>query len=62
MAPATSQQNFESKSSEATRQRRMSSFTAKKKPNMQTFSALTPMWAGIAGQVVEGGSKYEIGV
>lgn len=54
-------EQFESKPSAASRSRRMSSFTQKKKPNLQTFSSLTPMWAGIAGQVVDQGARYEIG-
>jgi hypothetical protein len=53
---------FESKPSDAARQRRLSSFTLKKKPNMQAFSTLTPMWAGIAGQTLENNTKFEIGM
>lgn len=52
---------FESKPSDAARQRRMSSFTLKKKPNVQAFTSLTPMWAGIAGQTLENNTKFEIG-
>jgi hypothetical protein len=59
MAPT--KQGFESKPSDAARQRRLSSFTLKKKPNVQAFSHLTPMWAGIAGHTLENNTKFEIG-
>jgi alpha,alpha-trehalose phosphorylase (configuration-retaining) len=63
MAPSKQEvhDRFESKPSEAARERRLSSFTLKKKPNVQAFSSLTPMWAGIAGQTLENNTKFEIG-
>jgi hypothetical protein len=64
MAPAKQDvhDKFVSKVSEETRQRRLSSFTLKKKPNVQAFSSLTQMWAGIAGQTLENNTKFEIGM
>jgi alpha,alpha-trehalose phosphorylase (configuration-retaining) len=63
MSPTQQQvhDEFQSKPSEALRQRRMSSFTQKKKPNVQYFQNLTPMWAGISGQVLDNGKTLEIG-
>jgi hypothetical protein len=62
MAPPTEvHDKFESKSSETMKQRRMSSFALKKKPNVLAAHSLTPMWAGIAGQVLENNTKFEIG-
>ncbi|KIJ16736.1 glycosyltransferase family 4 protein [Paxillus involutus ATCC 200175] len=51
-------QEFESKSSTAVR-RRLSSVTGKK-PVVQAFSSLTPMWAGVAGAIINGGKSFEI--
>lgn len=53
---------FESKPSESAYRRRMSSVAHKKRPNVQVFSSLTPMWAGIAGTPSEQGKKIEIGM
>ncbi|KAF9218327.1 glycosyltransferase family 4 protein [Gyrodon lividus] len=52
---------FESKSSSAVR-RRLSSAGAGKKPVVQAYSSLTPMWAGIAGSIVSGGGSFEIAI
>lgn len=51
---------FESKSSTAAR-RRLSSATGKK-PLVPAYASLTPMWAGIAGTVVNGGKTYEVAI
>jgi hypothetical protein len=61
MAPTDLHDKFESKSSETMKQRRMSSFALKKKPNVVAAHSLTPMWAGIAGTVLENNTKFEIG-
>ncbi|KAF9069834.1 trehalose phosphorylase [Rhodocollybia butyracea] len=59
MAPT---QKFESVTSEAVR-RRLSSVSDAKRPNIAAvaYSSLTPMWAGIAGSVVNG-TQFEISI
>jgi hypothetical protein len=56
--PHTSQHQFESVPSAAVR-RRLSSVVQQKPNVVATFSSLTPMWVGIAGQSIDAG-KFEI--
>ncbi|KAI6036060.1 glycosyltransferase family 4 protein [Pisolithus microcarpus 441] len=58
--PASVHLEFESIPSTAAR-RRLSSATGKK-PLVQAYASLTPMWAGIAGTVVNGGKTYEVAI
>ncbi|KAI6005470.1 glycosyltransferase family 4 protein [Pisolithus albus] len=58
--PASVHHEFESIPSTAAR-RRLSSATGKK-PVVQAYASLTPMWAGIAGTVVNGGKTYEVAI
>ncbi|KAI6028851.1 glycosyltransferase family 4 protein [Pisolithus orientalis] len=61
MSPAASVHlEFESKPSSVAR-RRLSSATGKK-PLVQAYASLTPMWAGIAGTVVNGGKSFEVAI
>ncbi|KAF9500997.1 trehalose phosphorylase [Pleurotus eryngii] len=54
---------FESKPSTAIRRRLSSSVSSKQRPNMTTtFASLTPMWAGVAGTLVNNNTQYEIAV
>ncbi|THU92172.1 glycosyltransferase family 4 protein [Dendrothele bispora CBS 962.96] len=57
MPPSSHQ--FESKPS-STLRRRLSS-TAGKRPNVAAFTSLTPMWAGIAGSVINN-NQFEIAI
>ncbi|KAH7910654.1 glycosyltransferase family 4 protein [Hygrophoropsis aurantiaca] len=59
MSPANVHHDFESKGSAAVR-RRLSSVSSGKKPLVQSFSHLNPMWVGIAGGLVNGGKSFEI--
>ncbi|THH06404.1 hypothetical protein EW146_g9622 [Bondarzewia mesenterica] len=52
---------FQSKPSVAIR-RRLSSVSIADKPNVVAYSNLVPMWAGIAGTVVNNNSAYEIAI
>ncbi|KAI0703496.1 hypothetical protein BC835DRAFT_1030642 [Cytidiella melzeri] len=52
---------FQSHGSEALR-RRLSSVVAAKRPNVAGFASLTPMWAGIAGTVVNNGTSFEVAI
>jgi len=59
MSPPAS--DFESKGSSHVK-RRLSSAGAAGTPAFQSYSSLTPMWAGIAGAVVNGGQSFEIAI
>ncbi|KAG1754470.1 glycosyltransferase family 4 protein [Suillus lakei] len=59
MSPPTT--DFESKGSSHAK-RRLSSVGAAGKPVVHAYSSLTPMWAGIAGAVVNGGQGFEIAI
>ncbi|KIJ68931.1 glycosyltransferase family 4 protein [Hydnomerulius pinastri MD-312] len=59
--PASVNLDFQSKGSAAVR-RRLSSVSAGKKPVVHAYSSLTPMWAGIAGAVVNGGKSFEVAI
>ncbi|KAF8921442.1 glycosyltransferase family 4 protein [Mucidula mucida] len=62
MAPPRSKDHqFESKPSAAVR-RRLSSIGGKKPHVASSFSSLTPMWAGIAGAVINNNSEYTIAI
>ncbi|KAI0682334.1 hypothetical protein BC835DRAFT_1524570 [Cytidiella melzeri] len=54
---------FQSHGSEALR-RRLSSVVSAKRPNVAGFASLTmsPMWAGIAGTVVNNGTSFEVAI
>ncbi|KAI0702342.1 trehalose phosphorylase [Cytidiella melzeri] len=52
---------FQSHGSEALR-RRLSSVVSAKRPNVTGFASLTPMWAGIAGTVVNNGTSFEVAI
>ncbi|KIO06398.1 glycosyltransferase family 4 protein [Pisolithus tinctorius Marx 270] len=58
--PAGIHLEFESKPSSVAR-RRLSSATGKK-PLVKAYASLTPMWAGIAGTVVNGGKSFEVAI
>ncbi|KAJ3735463.1 glycosyltransferase family 4 protein [Lentinula guzmanii] len=60
MAPPS--QKFESVSSAAVRRRLSSTSDFNKRPNVAAFVHLTPMWAGIAGSVVNNNTQYEISI
>ncbi|KAF9009403.1 trehalose phosphorylase [Cyathus striatus] len=54
---------FESVPSAAVRRRLSSSVASKQKPNItSTYASLTPMWAAVAGVVIDNNTKYEIAV
>lgn len=57
--PASVHLDFESIPSTVAR-RRLSSATGKKP--VHAYASLTPMWAGIAGTVVNGGKTYEVAI
>ncbi|KIY50985.1 trehalose phosphorylase [Fistulina hepatica ATCC 64428] len=60
MAPT---HNFQSKFSNAARRRLSSAVSSSSRPNVsQAFASLTPMWAGIAGQVINNASQYEFAI
>ncbi|KAF4576454.1 Trehalose phosphorylase [Pleurotus pulmonarius] len=61
---STPHHQFESKSSTAIRRRLSSSVSSKQRPNIMTttFASLTPMWAGVAGTLVNNNTQYEIAV
>ncbi|KZT74138.1 glycosyltransferase family 4 protein [Daedalea quercina L-15889] len=50
---------FESKPSVAAR-RRLSSVASSKRPNVPGYASLQPMWAGIAGAVINNNTQFEI--
>ncbi|OCH95197.1 trehalose phosphorylase [Obba rivulosa] len=52
---------FQSKPSDVIR-RRLSSVATSKRPNVPGYSSLTPMWAGIAGAVINSNTQFEIAV
>ncbi|PIL30497.1 hypothetical protein GSI_07197 [Ganoderma sinense ZZ0214-1] len=52
---------FQSKPSDVVR-RRLSSVVSAKRPNVLAYSSLTPMWAGIAGAVVNNNTGFEIAI
>ncbi|KAI0648237.1 trehalose synthase [Trametes meyenii] len=58
MAPS---HQFQSKPSDAIR-RRLSSVASTKKPNVHAYSSLTPMWAGIAGSVINNNTALELAI
>ncbi|KIM49416.1 glycosyltransferase family 4 protein [Hebeloma cylindrosporum] len=53
---------FESVPSAAVRRRLSSSIDAKKPHVTSTFASLTPMWAAVAGAVINNNTQYEIAV
>ncbi|KAF9452267.1 glycosyltransferase family 4 protein [Macrolepiota fuliginosa MF-IS2] len=56
-------QPFSSVPSAAVRRRLSSSVAAKQKPSVtSTFSSLTPMWAGVAGAIINNNTEFEIAV
>ncbi|KAI0781323.1 trehalose synthase [Trametes elegans] len=52
---------FQSKTSESVR-RRLSSVVSTKKPNVHAYSSLQPMWAGIAGSVINNNTALELAI
>ncbi|KAH9930914.1 trehalose phosphorylase [Fomitopsis serialis] len=50
---------FESKSS-VTARRRLSSVATARRPNVPGYTSLQPMWAGIAGVVINNNTQYEV--
>ncbi|KAG1756487.1 glycosyltransferase family 4 protein [Suillus paluster] len=54
--------DFESKGSSHVKRRLSSIGHAGKKPVVHAYSSLAPMWAGIAGAVVNGGQGFEIAI
>ncbi|THG95034.1 hypothetical protein EW026_g6546 [Hermanssonia centrifuga] len=52
---------FQSKGSDAVR-RRLSSVVSSKRPNVVGYANLTPMWAGIAGAVVNNNTGFEVAI
>jgi len=60
MAPPH-QHLFTSKPSDAIR-RRLSSAVSGKKPNVHAYDSLTPMWAGIAGTIINNQTEFEIAI
>ncbi|KAH7889261.1 glycosyltransferase family 4 protein [Phlebopus sp. FC_14] len=58
--PASINQEFQSKGSTAAK-RRLSNVSDAKQP-IQSYASLTPMWAGIAGAVVDGGKALEVAI
>ncbi|KZT11205.1 glycosyltransferase family 4 protein [Laetiporus sulphureus 93-53] len=58
MAPPHS---FTSKPSVATR-RRLSSVVTPNRPNVPGFTSLTPMWAGIAGTIINDNTAFEVAI
>ncbi|KAI0747669.1 trehalose synthase [Daedaleopsis nitida] len=59
MAPSQPHQ-FQSKPSDVIR-RRLSSVVSTR-PNVQAYSSLTPMWAGIAGTAINNNTGYEVAI
>nr|O75003.1 RecName: Full=Trehalose phosphorylase; AltName: Full=Trehalose synthase; Short=TSase; Flags: Precursor [Grifola frondosa]BAA31349.1 trehalose synthase [Grifola frondosa]BAA31350.1 trehalose synthase [Grifola frondosa] len=52
---------FQSKPSDVIR-RRLSSAVSSKRPNIPGYTSLTPMWAGIAGAVVNNNTQFEVAI
>ncbi|KAI0073416.1 trehalose synthase [Panus rudis PR-1116 ss-1] len=52
---------FTSKPSDAVR-RRLSSVASSKRPNVVGYASLTPMWAGIAGAVINNQTEFEVAI
>ncbi|EMD34497.1 glycosyltransferase family 4 protein [Gelatoporia subvermispora B] len=52
---------FQSKPSDVIR-RRLSSVVSTKRPNVTSYSSLTPMWAGIAGAIINNNTQFEVAV
>ncbi|KAI0060790.1 glycosyltransferase family 4 protein [Artomyces pyxidatus] len=61
ISPTTEHHQFLSKPSDAVR-RRLSSVSSATKPNVQAFASLTPMWAGIAGTVLNNNAGFEVAI
>ncbi|KDQ59546.1 glycosyltransferase family 4 protein [Jaapia argillacea MUCL 33604] len=60
-SPTTAHHQFTSKSSVATR-RRLSSVVLRSRPNIPAYTHLTPMWAGIAGGMVNNNTGFEVAI
>ncbi|KAI0328121.1 trehalose synthase [Cubamyces sp. BRFM 1775] len=52
---------FQSKPSDVIR-RRLSSVVSTKRPNVHAYSSLTPMWAGIAGSIINNNTAFELAI
>ncbi|CCM06026.1 uncharacterized protein FIBRA_08271 [Fibroporia radiculosa] len=52
---------FQSKTSDATR-RRLSSVAGPNRPSVPGYTSLTPMWAGIAGAVINNNTEFEVAI
>ncbi|PCH38476.1 glycosyltransferase family 4 protein [Wolfiporia cocos MD-104 SS10] len=53
---------FQSKISSDFARRRLSSVAAPNRPNVPGYTSLTPMWAGIAGAIINNNTQFEVAI